>query len=110
MARLEIVVGQDWQDDVRYLSELRPFRPADAPLNLVEIRDIFDLVVDGRNLTACVDEESIFGLVAELVESMVDLIEGRLQKAIIEFPSEPFVLVMVLDANRLLLSIYSVDR
>lgn len=110
MARLEIVVGQDWQDDVRYLSELRPFRPADSPLNLVEIRDIFDLVVDGRNLTACVDEESIFGLVANLVESMVDLIEGRLKKAIVEFPSEPFELVMVPDANRLLLSLYSVDR
>ncbi len=110
MARLEIVVGQDWQDDVRYLSELRPFRPADAPLNLVEIRDIFDLVVDGRNLTACIDEESIFALVAQLVESMVDLIEGRLNKAIIEFPTEPFELVLVPDADRLLITLYSVDR
>ncbi len=109
MARLELVLGSDWQDNIRYLSEL-PFRPSDSPINLMEIRDIVDLVVDGTNLTADIEEECIFGIVAQLVEGLASLAAEQQTKVLVEFPVEPYELALVPDGEDLLLSLYSVDR
>ena len=40
MAGVEIVLGRGWEEHVRFLSELRPHRPADTSLDLLEIYDI----------------------------------------------------------------------
>jgi outer membrane protein assembly factor BamB len=109
-AQVELVLGRDWRQDVRYLSELRSHRPADTTLNLVEICDIIDLVVDGNNLTAQITEESIFGFVAQLMEGLWSMAIGRNRKSIIEFHCEPWELCLAADAEQVLVSLYSVDR
>lgn len=109
-AQVELVLGRDWRQDVRYLSELRAHRPADATLNLVEICDIIDLVVDGNNLTAQITEESVFGFVAQLMEGLWSMAIGRNRKSIIEFHCEPWELCLAADAEHVLVSLYSVDR
>lgn len=109
-AQVELVLGRDWRDDVRYLSELRPHRPADATLNLVEICDIVDLVIDGNNLTASITEESVFGFLAQVMDGLWAMTLGRNQKAIVEFHCEPWELCLLADGDRVLVSLYSVDR
>lgn len=108
--KIELVLGRDWRDDVRYLSELRPYRPADSTLNLVEICDIIDLVVDGMNLTASITEESVFGFVAQLMEGLWSMAIGRNHKAIVEFHCEPWELCVAAAGPAVLVSLYSVDR
>ena len=110
MQSIELVLGQTWKEDVRYLSELRPYRPAEAPLNLVEIYDIIDLVVGGTNLTAGIAEESIFGFVAQLLEDLVRLVTGLSRKAIVEFHCEAWELTLVPSGPEFLLSLYSLDH
>ncbi len=107
---VELVLGREWRDDVRYLSELRPHRPADARLNLVEICDIVDLVVDGTNLTAAITEESVFGFVHQLMDGLWSMTVGRTEKVVVEFHCEPWELCLVADGQQLLVSLYSVDR
>jgi outer membrane protein assembly factor BamB len=110
MKPVEIIVGQSWKEDVRYLSDLRPYRPMDTAVNLFEIRDIIDIVIDGQNITANVAEEAIFPLVGELLEALCDLATGQSQKAIIEFHCEPWEMVLVPHGRHLLVSIYTIDR
>lgn len=105
----EIVVGERWRDDVRYLQEIRLYRPSGTALNPVDLRDIVDLIVDGRNLTAEIEEESFFGLLFDLVNATNELLTGS-AKAIIEFPTAPYELVLVADGDRVLLSLYSIDH
>lgn len=109
MGRLEIVLGNRWKDDLRYLHEIRSVRPIDSPLNFLDLRDVFDLVVEGRNLTAQVEEEAPFSLLLALVEGTLNIIAGR-SKAIIEFPIAPFEMVLVPHNGNLALSLYSIDR
>ena len=109
-ADIELVLGRDWRDDVRYLSDLRPYRPADSVLNLVEIYDIVDFVVDGNNLTAPITEESVFGFLGQLMEGLWSMSIGRNRKAIVEFHREPWELCVVADDEDVLVSLYSVDR
>ncbi|MFU8804318.1 MAG: PQQ-binding-like beta-propeller repeat protein, partial [Bradymonadaceae bacterium] len=110
MKSVEIIVGHNWKDDVRYLSDLRPYRPVDTGLNLFEIRDIIDIVIEGNNITANVAEEAIFALVGELLESLSRLATGQAQKAIIEFHCEPWEMVLVPHGRHLLVSVYTIDR
>lgn len=110
MKPVEIIVGHSWKDDVRYLSDLRPYRPMDTTLNLFEICDIIDIVIEGQNLTAHVAEEAIFALVGELLEALCDLATGLRQKAIIEFHCEPWEMALVPHGKHLLVSIYTIDR
>lgn len=110
MSSVDITVGRRWQDDVRHIHSLRDRRPADSTLNLLELRDIVDIVVDGTNLTAPVSEEAIFGLMETMLSSLVELVENRSRKAIIEFHHQPWELVLVPDGASLQLSLYSIDR
>lgn len=109
MKRVEFVVGNEWQHDVRYLDELRPVRPADSTPNLAEIGDIVDLVVGSKNVTASVSEESIFPFVADLCEGLIELAEGRRRKVIVEFRREPWELVLVPNGRAVEITIYSLD-
>lgn len=108
--KIELVLGRDWREDVRYLSELRPHRPSDSTLNLVEICDIVDLVVDGTNLTASITQESVFGFVGQLMEGLWAMAIGRNRKAIVEFHCEPWELCVVAAGPDVRVSLYSVDR
>ncbi len=110
MSSVEIIVGRRWREDVRLLSELRVYRPLDMDVNLTEIRDIIDIVIDGKNITSSIAEESIFGVFGELLAAIFALVEGHNQKAIIEFQCEPWELVLVPSGEELLVSLYSVDR
>ena len=110
MNTVEIIVGHQWKEDVRYIHSLRPRRPAETSLNLLELRDIIDIVIDGSNLTASIPEEAIFGLVGALLSSLVDLVDQTSKKAIIEFHHEPWEMVLVPDGSTLLVSLYSIDR
>jgi len=105
----EIVVGERWRDDVRYLQEIRLYRPSGTALNPVDLRDVVDLIVDGRNLTAEIEEESFFGLLFDLVSATNDLLTAS-PKVIIEFPTAPYELVLVADGESILLSLYSIDH
>ena len=110
MGSVKIIVGHNWTEDVRYLHGLRDVRPSGASLDLVEIRDIIDIVVDGRNITSAVAEESIFGVIGALVDSLVDLLEGRSRKALVEFHCEPWELVVQPRGQQFAISLYSVGR
>lgn len=110
MSSVEIIVGHRWREDVRFLSELRAYRPLDTTVNLTEIRDIIDIVIDGKNITSGIAEESIFGVFGELLAALHQLVNGESQKAIVEFQCEPWELVLVPRAKQLLVSVYSVDR
>lgn len=110
MTQLEIVVGSNWRQGVQYLADLRPLRPAGTTLNLGEIRDIIDLVVDGRNLTAAVDDEHVFSLFSRIMEALIPLATGASGKAIVEFPTQPFEMVLIPSGSDYLLTLYSVDR
>ena len=110
MNSVEIIVGRNWTDDVRYLHGLRDVRPAGTRLDLVEIRDIIDIVVDGRNITSKVSEESIFGVIGSLIDSLVDLVEGRSRKVLVEFHCEPWELVVHPRDGHFEISLYSVGH
>ena len=110
MSSVDISVGHRWQDDVRHIHSLRAHRPADTTLNLLELRDIVDIVIDGTNLTAPVSEEAIFGLFESTLAALVQLAEEQSNKAIIEFHYQPWELTLVPDGPVLRLSLYSVDR
>lgn len=110
MSSVKITIGKTWKDDIRFLHSLRTRRPADTPFDLVEICDIIDIVIDGTNLTALVAEEAIFELVASVLESLSLIKAGKAKKGIIEFPHEPWELVLFPEGRTLLLSLYSVDR
>ena len=110
MSSVEIIVGDRWKEDVRYIDSLRPRRPADSSLDLLELRDIIDIVVDGTNLTASIPEEAIFGLVESMLAALVRLVDETSRKAIIEFHHEPWELVLLPDGDVLKLSLYSIDR
>ncbi len=110
MSSVEIIVGHRWKDDVRYIDSLRPRRPAESCLDLLELRDIIDIVVDGTNLTASIPEEAIFGLVGRVLSALVKLVDETSHKGIIEFHHEPWELVLVPDGTSLRLSLYSIDR
>ena len=110
MNSVDISVGHRWEDDVRHIHSLRARRPADSSLDLLELRDIIDIVIDGTNLTASISEEAIFGLVGSLLSALVELSDGERHKAIVEFHHKPWELVLVPDGPSLQLSLYSVDR
>jgi outer membrane protein assembly factor BamB len=110
MQSVQIIVGHSWKQDVRFLKNLRQYRRFDSDLNLVEIRDIIDIVVDGTNITSSVAEESIFGVLSELLGAVARLLEGRSRKAIVEFHCEPWEMVLVPDGSQFLVSLYSIDR
>ncbi|MBA2660965.1 MAG: PQQ-binding-like beta-propeller repeat protein [Bradymonadaceae bacterium] len=110
MTSVEIIVGHSWKEDVRFLSDARLYRPIESSVNLIEIRDIIDIVVDGNNITSNIAEESIFGVFGELLDALYRLVNGQSQKAIIEFHCEPWELVLVPQGRDLLVSVYSVDR
>lgn len=110
MGSVEIIVGHNWTEDVRYLHGLRDVRPAGTTLDLVEIRDIIDIVVDGRNITSNVAEESVFGVIGSLIESLVALVEGRSHKALVEFHCEPWELVVEPRNDEFEISLYSVGH
>ena len=110
MSSVEIIVGHRWKDDVRYIDSLQPRRPAESGLNLLELRDIIDIVVDGTNLTASICEEAIFGLVEDVLASLVKLVDETSCKGIIEFHHEPWELVLIPDGSELRLSLYTIDR
>lgn len=110
MSSVEVTVGHRWKEDLRYLDSLQPHRPADSGLNLLELRDIIDIVVDGTNLTASICEEAIFGFVERVLASLVKLVDETSRKSIIEFQHEPWELVLVPDGSSLLLSLYTIDR
>lgn len=108
MRSVQIILGQRWRDDVRFLNDLHQRRTLDDHLDLVEIRDIIDIVVHGNNITSAVAEESIFGVIGELLDALVELVEGRSHKAIVEFHCEPWELVLVPSGDDLLVSVYSI--
>ncbi|RAL20562.1 hypothetical protein DL240_16120 [Lujinxingia litoralis] len=110
MSQVEIIVGRGWKEDVRYLTALDPLRPAESTMNLLEIRDIIDIVVDGTNLTALIPEEAIFAVIGGLMEGLVALSLGTRTKVILEFPHEPWELVLIGHAGQLLVSAYSLGR
>ncbi|TXD38043.1 PQQ-binding-like beta-propeller repeat protein [Lujinxingia vulgaris] len=110
MSQVEIIVGRGWKEDVRYLSALDPLRPAESAMSLLEICDIIDIVVDGTNLTASIPEEAIFGVVGGLLEGLVALSQGTRTKVILEFPHEPWELVLVARERKLFVSAYSLGR
>lgn len=110
MQSVQIIVGHSWKQDVRFLKNLRQYRRFDSELDLVEIRDIIDIVVDGTNITSNVAEESIFGVLSELLEAVATLLEGRARKAIVEFHCEPWEMVLVPDGRQFLISLYSINR
>jgi hypothetical protein len=103
---IELIIGQSWKDDVRYLTDLQPLRPSDVLLNLIEIYDVVDLVVEGSNLTADIAHESVFGLLSQLLEELNLILLGHKNKTIIEFHCEPWELVLVPHGRRLRLSFY----
>jgi len=108
MGSVEIIVGGEWTEDVRYLHGIRDSRPSGASLDLVEIRDFIDIVVDGRNLTSGIAEESIFGVLRSLTESLAALAAGRSRKALVEFHCEPWELVVQPDGDEFRISLYGV--
>ncbi len=110
MQSVQIIVGHNWKQDVRFLKNLRQYRRFDSELDLVEIRDIIDIVVDGTNITSNVAEESIFGVLSELLGAVARLLEGRARKAIVEFHCEPWEMVLVPQGNEFLISLYSINR
>ncbi|MGM0555883.1 MAG: PQQ-binding-like beta-propeller repeat protein [Myxococcota bacterium] len=109
---VKIIVGHTWQDDVRYLNELRGVRTLESGVDLSEIRDIIDIVVGGDNITSYVAEESIFGVLTSLLGAVARLLRGHSQKAIVEFDCEPWELVLYPDSTTdgLRVSVYSIDR
>ena len=110
MGSVKIIVGRNWTEDVRYLHGLRDVRPAGTSVDLVEIRDIIDIVVDGRNITSSAAEESIFGVIGALIDSLVELLEGRSRKALVEFHCEPWELVVHPHGEQFEISLYSVGH
>ncbi len=110
MSNVQILVGQSWQDHLRYFDSRRPQRPSGASLDLSELRDIVDIVVDGRNLTASIPEESIFDLLDQLLQALLQITEQQQPKAIVDFHREPWELALVADGPHLLISLYSIDR
>jgi outer membrane protein assembly factor BamB len=109
---VQIIVGHTWQDDVRYLNDLRDVRTLESGVDLSEIRDIIDIVVGGDNITSYVAEESIFGVLTSMLGAVSRLLRGRSQKAIVEFDCEPWELVLYPDSDTdgLRVSVYSIDR
>lgn len=110
MQSVQIIVGHSWKQDVRFLKNLRQYRRFDSDLDLIEIRDIIDIVVDGTNITSNVAEESIFGVLSELLDAVARLLEGRSRKAIVEFHCEPWEMVLEPDGSQFLISLYSINR
>ncbi len=110
MSGVEIIVGHSWKEDVRFIDSLRSRRPSETVLDLLELRDVIDIVVDGNNLTASIPEEAIFGLVADLCGEVLKLLDGEQTKGIVEFHHEPWEMALVPEGSSLLLSLYSVDR
>jgi outer membrane protein assembly factor BamB len=110
MQSVQIIVGQTWKQDVRFLKNLRRYHRFHSELDLVEIRDVIDIVVDGTNITSNIAEESIFGVLDGLLDAVAQLLEGRLNKAIIEFHCEPWEMVLQPRGQQFLISLYGIDR
>lgn len=110
MSSVQVIVGHTWAEDVRFLNSLRARRPAGSVICLSEIRDIIDIVVEGRNITASIPEESIFDLMDDVLAALIALLEGTSTKAIVEFQHEPWELVLLAAETKLHLSLYSIDR
>lgn len=110
MGSVEIIVGQNWKHDVQFLKDLRRFHRFQSELNLIEIRDIIDIVINGKNITGHIAEESIFGVLYELLGALGELIEGPQHKAVIEFICEPWEMTLERRARDILVSVYSIDR
>jgi hypothetical protein len=108
MTSVEISVGQTWKESVRYLHDIRHSRPAGSGVDLTEIRDIIDIVVDGRNITSSVDEDHVFSVVDAMVSALLAIAEGRSHKAIVEFTREPWELVFRPAGECVQVSLYSV--
>lgn len=110
MSSVRIIVGHTWADDVRFLDSLRERRPAGSVICLSEIRDIIDIIIGGRNITASIPEESIFDLVDDVLAALISLLEGDSEKGIVEFQHEPWELVLQAEDQTIYLSLYSIDR
>ncbi len=108
MTSVEISVGQTWKESVRYLHDIRHSRPSGCGVDLTEIRDIIDIVVDGRNITSSVDEDNVFTVVDSMVAALLAIAEGRSRKAIVEFAREPWELVFHPAGDCVEVSLYSV--
>jgi outer membrane protein assembly factor BamB len=109
MKSIDITLGDGWKRDVRYLHGLQDQRPAGAGVNLVEIRDIIDIVVHGRNITSGVEEEHIFSLLTDWTAAVAALLVGHSRKAIVAFETEPWELVVTPAPPDFRMTLYSVD-
>lgn len=110
MGSAEIIVGRHWKHDVQFLKNLRRHHRFHTELDLIEIRDIIDIVLDGINITSHVAEESIFGVLDGLLEAVAQLLEGSSTKAIIEFHCEPWEMVLQPQGRQFLVSLYGVSQ
>src|SRR5690554_188724 len=110
MGSAEIIVGRHWKHDVQFLKNLRRHHRFHSELDLIEIRDIIDIVLDGINITSHVAEESIFGVLDGMLEAVAQLLEGSSTKAIIEFHCEPWEMVLQPKGRQFLVSLYGISR
>ena len=103
---VELRFGESWTEDVGYLLRLANATGKHPDLSCV--RDVVDLVVGGDNLTAQLGEDSIFVLLADLLQGLGDLHLGHRRKAIIEFQDAPWELVLARRGTTLAISLYCV--
>lgn len=110
MSSVQIILGETWKSNVAYLHGLTPQRPANTSLDFNAVKDVIDIVLHGTNITSYVDEEYVFELILDLTEALNSLLEGQSLKSLIEFPSQPWELVLFPCDGSLLISVYSIDR
>ena len=110
MSQFEIILGDSWRDNLAYLQQIHPRRPADQRIDLGAIRDVIDIVIDDQNVTSYVEEERLFEFFHILTDELVGLLTGQKLKSIIEFPSQPWELVIFPAEDSFLISVYSIDR
>lgn len=86
---------------------VRPQRD-NPPAALEPLRGLFDVVVDGVNVTARVGESHALPVLAELAHAVANLVSGRRRRATIQLYSEQEVweLGLEADADAVLLSVF----
>jgi PQQ-like domain len=85
---------------------VRSRRPAAAPL--APERGLFDVVVDGVNITARLGEGPVAGLLAELGRAVVTLASGRRERVSVQHYAdhEAWEIGLEADANDVLISVF----
>lgn len=105
MTGVEIRLGDRWQADVAHLSRVHASRGDPADINLINVRDVIDIVLGEDNITAPIDRDSIFPVMVDLLGALESLLSARRRKSAVLFHEAPWELILVRDGEHALVSL-----